>query len=249
MTDSADRAPASHPSNTLHSTHTDHSAALAMLQLADSFFPSGLYTQSHGLERFMERGLHGPALLEPLLHCYLRELAGPGDALAARWTAHAAAGGDLELIAAVDARLEATKLSREGRLASQRCGKRLLLLGAEVFGGACLPAYAARATAGAAPGHQAVAMALIGAAQGLGPAEAALVELHSFAVSLIGAAIRLGALDHAAGQRLLLRARPTLAEVAAETAALDWRDIGGFAPQIEIMQCQHAHAMMHMFVS
>ncbi len=249
MTDCAECASASHGSAILPPAHTDHSAALAMLQLADSFFPSGLYTQSHGLERFVERGLRGPEALEPLLRCYLRDLAGPGDALAARWTAYAAARGDLQLVAAVDARLHATKLSREGRLASQRCGGRLLLLGAEVFGGACLPAYAARAAAGAAPGHQAVAMALIGAAQGLGPAEAALVELHSFAVSLVSAAIRLGALDHASGQRLLLRARPTLAEAAAETAALDWRDIGGFAPQIEIMQCQHAHAMMHMFVS
>lgn len=225
------------------------SSQLSMLQLADSFFPSGLYTQSHGLERFVERGLRGAAALEPLLHSYIRHVAGPGDALAARWAARAAAAGDLELAAAVDARLEATKLSQEGRAASRRCGGRLLLLGADVFGGDLLRAYAARAAAGTVCGHQAVALALIGAAGGLDPDGAALVELHSFAVSLVSAALRLGALDHAAGQRLLLALRPTMAVAAQEGAALDWRDIGSFAPAIEIAQCQHAHAMMHMFVS
>ena len=221
----------------------------SILQLADSFFPSGLYTQSHGLERFIEQGLRGAAALEPLLHSYVRHVAGPGDALAARWAARAGAAGDLELVAAVDARLEATKLSQEGRAASRRCGGRLLLLGAEVFGGPALRDYAARAAESRVCGHQAVALALISAASGLDPDAAALIELHSFAVSLVSAALRLGALDHAAGQRLLLGLRPALVAAARDGAALDWRDIGGFAPAIEIMQCQHAHALMHMFVS
>ena len=225
------------------------SAMLAAMQLADSFFPSGMYTQSHGLERFIAAGLAGEADLEPLLHAYLRNVAGPGEALAARWVARAAAAGDLDLVTAVDARLEATKLAPEGRLASRRCGGRVAALGAELFGGPVLSAYTQRVEAGRTPGHQAVALALAAVACGLDEATAVLIELHSFAISLVSAAVRLGAIDHIAGQRQLARIRPTMALAAESGKHADWREIGGFAPQIEIMQFQHRYDDMHLFVS
>jgi urease accessory protein len=152
-------------------------------------------------------------------------------------------------VAQIDERLEATKLAPEGRLVSRRCGGRVLLLGADIFGGGLPGAYAARVRSGGAHGHQAVALALLAAAAGLDEAAAVAIELHSFAVSLISAAVRLGALDHATAQRLLLRASPVLAEAAAAGAASDWRDIGGFAPWVELMQFQHAYTELHMFVS
>jgi urease accessory protein len=221
----------------------------ATLQLADSFFPTGMFTQSHGLESFVAAGVAGTGGIEPLLHSYLLHLAAPGDALAARWVARAAQAGDLDLVAQIDERLEATKLAPEGRLISRRCGGRVLLLGADIFGGGLPGEYAARVRAGSVHGHQAVALALLAVAAGLDEAAAVAIELHSFTVSLISAAVRLGALDHAAAQRLLLRARPVLAEAAAAGENSDWRDIGGFAPAIEMMQFQHSYIDLHMFVS
>jgi len=221
----------------------------ATLQLADSFFPTGMFTQSHGLESFVAAGTAGAAQIEPLLHGYLLHIAAPSDALAARWVARAALAGDLDLVAQIDERLEATKLAPESRLISRRCGGRVLLLGADIFGGGPPREYAARVRAGNAHGHQAVALALLAVAAGLDEAAAVAIELHSFAVSLISAAVRLGGLDHAAAQRMLLRARPVLAEAAAAGETMDWRDIGGFAPWIEQMQFQHAYADLHMFVS
>jgi len=221
----------------------------ATLQLANSFFPTGLFTQSHGLESFIAAGAAGAPQIEALLHGYLLHVAAPGDALAARWVARAAHAGDLDLVAQIDERLEATKLASEGRLVSRRCGGRVLLLGADIFGGGLPHAYAERVRAGEAHGHQAVALALLAAAAGLDESAAVAVELHGFAVSLISAAVRLGALDHAAAQRLLLRARPVMAEAAITGAMSDWRDIGGFAPWIELMQFQHTYADLHMFVS
>ena len=104
----------------------------ATLQLADSFFPTGLFTQSHGLESFVAAGTVGAARIEALLHGYLLHVAAPGDALAARWVARAAHAGDLDLVAQIDERLEVTKLAPEGRLVSRRCGGRVLLLGAAI---------------------------------------------------------------------------------------------------------------------
>lgn len=222
---------------------------LAALQLGDSFFPSGLFTQSHGLERFVEGGLRGPGELEPLLHSYLLDQAGPGEALAARWAVRAAAQGDFDLVAAVDERLGALKLAPEARAASLRCGRQILALGAEVSGREELRRYARAAAAGERPGNQAVATALLGWAAGLDEEEAAAVELHGFAVSLISAAVRLGACDHLGAQHILWRARPALEQARALGRERHWRQMGGFAPLIEAMQCQHAYAETHMFVS
>lgn len=222
---------------------------LAALQLGDSFFPSGLYTQSHGLERFVELGLRGPEQLEPLLHAYLLDQAGPGDALASRWAARGAAQGDLALVAAVDARLTALKLAPEARAASTRCGRQILALGAEISGHPALQAYARGAAAGAHPGNQSVATALLCWAAGLDEEQAVAVELHGFAVSLISAAVRLGACDHRGAQRILWHARPVLARARALGRDRHWRQMGGFAPLVEAMQCQHAYAETHMFVS
>lgn len=224
-------------------------ALLATLQLADSFFPSGLYTQSHGLESFVAAGVRGPSQIEPLLHSYLLHAAGPADSLAARWTVRAATQGDLELVAAIDARLEATKLSAEARLASRRCGGRVLVLAQQLYDDERLRDYGRRIEVRHTPGHQAIAMALACTAAGLDEESAVLVELHSFAVSLLGAAVRLAALESAEAQALLVRAHPVIAEATAAHAGLDWQDIGGFAPQIDLMQFHHRYAETHMFVS
>jgi urease accessory protein len=222
---------------------------LAALQLGDSFFPSGLFTQSHGLERFVERGLRGQAGLEPLLHSYLLAQAGPCDALAARWAVRAAGQGDLALVAAVDRRLSALKLAPEARVASARCGRQILTLGADISGRDELRRYAQGAAAGEHPGNQAVALALLSWASGLDEEAAVGVELHGFAVSLVSAAIRLGACDHVSAQRILWRARPVIVEACGVGRERHWRQMGGFAPEIEAMQWQHAYAETHMFVS
>lgn len=222
---------------------------LAMLQMGDSFFPSGMYTQSHGLERWIERGARGPARIEPLLQMYLLHVAAPAEALAARHVNRAAASGDLELVQQIDQRVEAGRLASEGRDASRRCGGRILLLGAELYPRSLLGAYAAQVRAGHAPGHQSVAMAMLAAAAGLEVEAAVLLELHTFAVSLVGAAVRLGALDHIAAQHLLVRARPLLQRAADLGRDRPWQSIGSFAPHIDVMQFQHRFADMHMFVS
>lgn len=221
----------------------------ATLQLSDSFFPTGMFTQSHGLERYVELGLHGEAAVGALAESYILHAAGPTEGLAARWACRAALASDLALVRRIDQRLDAAKLAQEPRDASRRCGGRILLLGAELFPVGIAAQYSRYMREHAAPGHQAAALALIAADSGLDEDAAVHVELHSFAVSLLSAAVRLGALDHIAAQRLLLGLRPALTQAAEAGRDSDWKMIGGFAPEIDCMQMQHQSAMAHMFVS
>jgi urease accessory protein len=222
---------------------------LAALQLADSFFPTGMYTQSHGLERYVELGTNGEYAIGLLIESYILHSAGPAEALAARWVCRAAHQGDLALVTQIDRQLDASKLAQEPREASRRCGGRILLLGAELFPNGITARYHLHLREQPASGHQAIALALISADSGLDEDAAVQVELHSYAVSLLSAAVRLGVLDHVAAQRLLLRIRPVLAQAAEAGRSRDWRMIGGFAPEIDLMQMQHQSAMAHMFVS
>jgi urease accessory protein UreF len=125
----------------------------------------------------------------------------------------------------------------------------MVRLGTTLSDAELLHAYAARLPADTAIGNQAIALALIGWAAGLDEEAAVTVELHGLAVSLVSAAVRLGACDHITAQRLIWQARPIIAEAVALSRDLHWRDMGGFAPLIEQMQCRHAYAEMHMFVS
>ena len=69
----------------------------ARLQLADSFFLTGLFTQSHGLESFVATNTVGAAPIVALLHSYVLHVAELGHALAARWFMRAAYTSSLEL--------------------------------------------------------------------------------------------------------------------------------------------------------
>ena len=57
-------------------------ALLGSLQLADSFFPGGGYTLSHGLESYAEEGLLDAASLTAIASDLIRHSLGPSDAIA-----------------------------------------------------------------------------------------------------------------------------------------------------------------------
>ncbi|MCA9863431.1 MAG: hypothetical protein KC432_10440, partial [Thermomicrobiales bacterium] len=87
-------------------------AFLGSLQLADSFFPSGGYTLSHGLESYAEAGLLDAGSLPAIAAGLIRASVGPSDAVALALVCRAAATGNLDVIAEIDRRLTAVKLAR-----------------------------------------------------------------------------------------------------------------------------------------
>ncbi|WFR72692.1 hypothetical protein P9209_01645 [Prescottella defluvii] len=66
---------------------------LGCLQLADSAFPSGLYTLSHGLEGYAEAGRVDASTLAALLDGLLRHSVGPADGTASALAHHGARSG------------------------------------------------------------------------------------------------------------------------------------------------------------
>lgn len=222
---------------------------LVSLQLADSLFPSGLYTLSHGLEAFAQADLLSAATLEPLLADYLLHGVGPSDGIALSCAHRAGATGDLDLAARADARLTAVKLPREMRESSLRIGRQLLTLASQVFGGDDVAAYAARVRTGGAPGNHAVALGLVMASLGISRDRAVVGELYAFAASCVAACVRMAAIDHRTAQIVLRQLAPVIAEAASATRDRDVRDIGGCVPLSDIMSMRHERADVRLFMS
>lgn len=129
---------------------------LSLLQLSDSAFPSGRYTLSYGLETLMQSGhLTPPADVSTLITLLGDSIrwgvaTSDGVALACAHRAVRPDGDvDFELIARVDLRLTAVKLSREAREASARTGRAVLATATGAFGESPLTSYADRVTRGA----------------------------------------------------------------------------------------------------
>ena len=102
------------------SNPTQLGSFLGSLQLADSFFPSGLFTLSHGIESFAQAGLITPQSLAGIVADLVRASVGPSDAAGVAIAMRAAYAGDLPTVATVDPRLTAIKITRETPQASTR---------------------------------------------------------------------------------------------------------------------------------
>jgi urease accessory protein len=224
-------------------------AFLASLQLADSFFPGGGYTLSHGLESYAEAGLLDANSLPAIARDLIRFSVGPSDAVALAITMRGARQGDLELIAAADQRLTAVKLAREPRQASIRLGRQILTVARDTFGDEVAGAYLARVRAENLPGNQAIAMGVLKSALDIPVWEAVAGELYSFATTCAGAALRMSLIDHRQAQRVIRDLAPVI--IAATEDALDRTvaEIGGSTPFAEIMAMRHETAEIRLFVT
>jgi urease accessory protein len=222
---------------------------LASLQFSDSAFPSGFYTMSHGLEGYSQAGLVERGDVRELLADLLVHAVGPGDATALAVAHRAAGAADWDLVQEADQRLFASKLTAEMRRASVRSGHQLIDMAEEVVGGAGISEYAGRVRGRSTPGCQPVATAVVYSATGLTTESAVASDLFAYAVSFVGAALRLRLTDHRHAQVVLYDIAPVIERVAHDAAGRDLEDLGGCAPVADIMSARHERAEARLFAS
>jgi urease accessory protein len=224
-------------------------ALLGSLQLADSFFPSGLYTLSHGIESFAQAGLLTAQTLASLIADMLQYSIAPTDGAAVALAMRAAAEDRLETVAEIDRRLTAVKITREPRETSIKLGRQLLILSRDVFSSSLAGDYLALVDAASAPGNQAVAFALLKTTLDIPVRMAVAAELYSFAAGCVGAAVRMSEIDHRNAQRILLLLKPVIESATRDALDYELHDIGGSAPFIELMSMHHETAELRLFSS
>jgi urease accessory protein len=217
---------------------------MQMMQHADSFFPSGAVAFSWGLET-----LHGEGAVRDAREVESFLL----GQLCYRWATCErvvlsqvfAAMPDLDNVQRIDAAAEALALPREGREGARRAGATMLRIHAQLDT-AFARAYRERVQAGAAFGHLAVVQGLVWHACGLSIEAALASAAHGLCTGVLGAAMRLGVLGYVDAQRILQRARETIAGFAAlqpDAQACT------FVPAAEIAMLRHEVQHARLFVN
>lgn len=231
-------------------TGLDSAALLAALQLADSFFPTGAYAHSQGLEGLVRRDLVRDATgVEEFIANTLAWSIIPADVVALLNAHRAATADDMTTVVAIDRYLHATKLAGELRAASRQGGRRLLTETAAFVADARHEQYRRMVVAGELPGHAATALGLIAAVQAIPAEVAALAFCHSYAVGILGAAIRLLPVTHTQVQAALRRAHPIIARELRRVQSRRWQQLTAFTPELDLVAIGHETDDLRQFAS
>jgi urease accessory protein len=219
-------------------------ALLAALQLGDSAFPSGAFTQSYGLETLVaERAVLSATDVEAVLATHLRHRLGRADLPALLATHSAAAAVDAPLVLRIDAALTAVKMTREERQASHRMGARLMAEAERLVAPNPILISSRR------PDNAAIVFALAGLVMGLSPRECALTYAYSFASSLAVAAMRLLRIGHGEVQAIIRRSHPLIEQAVDEAGSIPWDALCPFAPGLDLAAARHERLAARLFAS
>ena len=223
---------------------------LSMMQLSDSFFPTGMYSMSNGLEAIFYSGkkMKAEELLE-LIATLIQYQIGPADCTALGNAYEHAAKFNLPELLEVDRAIFSMKLVQEIRDASIRSGTQLVRCIRSFSDNRILCQYEDAIRSGRAFGPYPVALAVAANAFLIPKRKAALMMLYSFSVSIVGAALRLGMLQHFDGQKVIDQLKPPILKVIKENINRPLEGMWQFAPSIDIIQISHERMNSKMFIT
>lgn len=223
-------------------------ATVAALQLADSAFPSGLFTQSMGLEGYVQAGrVRDVEGVRRLVRNVLEAQVAPLDGTACALAWQDASAGDVAGLADLCRQVEARKLGREQREASARSGGRVLALATDLWPSPVLRALAGQVRAGECAPHHCVVSGALAFTQGVPQVTAVVIELYVVATAMVGAAMRLLPFDHRDAQAGLTDLRGDLVRLARWAVRRRREELGGFAPLADVMSMHHEHGPIRLF--
>jgi urease accessory protein len=231
-------------------TGTDAAWICGLLQAGDSFYPTGSYAHSYGLEGLVQEGvvrdratLRDFVLLSALPSLRAAEL----PVAAHAWRAFG--GPDWTAIGELCVLSSALKTAREARLASENIGRQRAELAARLRAAPLAEEFLRLAEAEHWPTAAPVAAALEGRILGA-PLEAILAGVtYAHLSSLLSAAMKLLRIGQNGAQSLLTEALAATPALIAAAAATPREDIGWFNPWLDIAAARHESADARLFIS
>jgi len=219
------------------------------IQFIDSFFPSGGYAFSSGLEAAVQGGAVRNA--EDLTHYvsdYLRGGLGSREAVVVGLAQDAASRGTLSIALDADLALDAMQLCRETRMASRQMGRQVIRIACDRDDvSAILRDFLAEVESGRSPGHLAVSLGLTLGTVGWNKQEAVAAFLYQNAAGLVSAALKLLPIGHREGQRLLESWLPLIEKLSHEVESRT--EMASWMPVQDIFAMRHSRLESRLFRS
>lgn len=219
------------------------------LRFIDSFFPSGGYAFSSGLEAAVQGKLVQNA--EDLSR-YVEDLFTRGlsrcEAVAVGLGHDAAVTEALQIALGADRELDAMKLSRDARMASRQMGRQILRSAVEQSeSSAMLRHFAAAVEADHSLGHFAVGFGLTLGVLGWPRQASVAAFLYHTAVGFVSASFKLLPIGQREGQRLLAGWAPLIDAVSRRTE--DEKVLCSWSPIQDIYSMRHSQLDTRLFRS
>ena len=219
------------------------------LRFVDSFFPSGGYAFSSGLEAAVQGGAVRNA---EELSRYVVELLtigiGEREAVAVGLAHEAYLSGSLESAVEADRELEAMKLGRESRTASRQMGRQVMRLAVEqATKHPLLEEFLAAVEQERTPGHLAVTLGMTLAAAGWSTEDSIAAFLYQTATGYVSAAMKLLPVGQKEGQRLIDSWLDVIQQVSQRAA--QQRVFRSWSPVQDIYAMRHSRLESRLFRS
>jgi urease accessory protein len=222
----------------------------SLLQISDSFFPTGLYATSNGLEALYQVKRLKSKDITQFITIYLRHVLGPSDCTALGNAYESCKKKDLAALIDTDKSLYYMRIIEETRSAAIRSGNQLLkCVSTLVKHKKMLKDYQNAIRTGNATGVYPVSFGVATWSLDIPKNKAGLTLLYGFTVSVIGAALRLGILQHFDGQQIIHELRPVILESVLKNIDRPISSMWQFAPGLDILQMKHEMMSSKMFIT
>ena len=223
---------------------------LTLIQLADSFFPSGSYTLSHGLESLIQQNkIQQPEDIINFLRILLHQKIAPCDLVALINAYHAGMKEDIAKIEDIAELLYAQTAIETTRKTQIQSGRALLMVAQSTWHNSLLDVLARDRALNRFYCLHSVVFGVVGRVADLNVTDTALAFLHGFVTGVLGAAIRLGSLGHLQAQNILLQLAPDLETAYHTASAMDLNEMWTCTPAIDIAQMRHSKLNSKQFAS
>jgi urease accessory protein len=232
-------------------TMDEFAEELDVMQLSDSFFPTGLFATSNGLESlFLSKQVTTAQQIVELNRVYIEQQVGPVDCVTLSNAFEFAKSGNFEKIKELDLMCSALRSIKETREAAIRSGVQLARCVKEFQANdKILNLYYQNIENQKISGIYPVSFAICCNALGIKKEKALLMMLYGFVVSNVGAALRLGIIHHFEGQKIIHQLKPLILKAVKDNVKKTTDEIWQFSPQIEINQMAHERLDSKMFIT
>jgi len=224
---------------------------LGVMQLSDSFFPTGIFATSNGLEfLFKEKRIQGMTDLIEMIKTSITQQIGPTDCVALANVIDGADKNNFDKVIEADNIVFATKPIKEIRDASVRSGVQLIKCVSEfVNDNKILNQYKDNISENKAHGVFPVSFAVCCNALKIKKEKSMAMMLHGFTVGIVGAALRLGLIQHFEGQKIIHYIKPVISQTINEYSNKSLLEMWQFAPQVDVIQMSHEKMDSKMFIT
>ena len=219
------------------------------MQFADSALPVGGFSFSNTLESAIDTGVVANShSLEEFVGSLVRQ-ASTTDGVAALNAHRATMAEDFQRIMLCDKRLYARKANTELRAMSQRMGRKMAELAAEITDHRLLIHLVEDIIASRTAGTYAVVQGVTFAVCGIGERELFSTLCYGTATMTLNAAVRCMRITHRQTQKILFSLAEQVERLYDEVVELDINQMHSFSPQVDILSSVHEKGSRRLFMN